>query len=389
MKLDSMLPFFNVKDTPVDGSSAQRASHWKQTNDGVIHDANGSMRAVPNTVGSGVELSSSIENIKTLKAGLESVKSEIVALFSQFQSSESAAQDMADKFIEGVVGKASHSAYFEVSLSYSMSQFSAQDANKQAWTDIKGLNITVDNVSGEMALDFSQVEVELGTQTHVVAKDISLNNGKVKETEQESKAVNPLDKMNESSLREFHAFLLTTNNVDGSELGQAIDRARLQGRMPDSSDREKYIDQWRELQKDPGFRHDITYDDRDSLQGKVEALLSEYRVAHPTAELGPKNEDLDESDIHVYAGSDSPVLSDLLEAGQKSLQSILQNLLDNDVVSAVNSIKKDGEKTSLNVDFSVYLGAMKMSQNNQLVIGLEQNKQLVFKLNSPGVNLSV
>lgn len=105
--------------------------------------------------------------------------------------------------------------------------------------------------------------------------------------------------------------------------------------------------------------------------------------------MAPNSEGLDDSDNQVYAGSDSPVLPDLLEVGKKSLQSILQNLLHNDVISAVNSIKKDGDKTALNVDFSVYLGAMKMSQNNQLVIGLEQNRQLVFKLNSPGVNLSV
>lgn len=138
-------------------------------------------------------------------------------MFSNLTNLPGQAMKKTDEFISTIVTQASQSAEFELSLS------SAAPGTNTANTS--------------------------GTQT------LSSRSG-------HTTATSAISSMNEATLRSLHAFMLTVTGVDGHELGNAMEVAHEQGRLPASHDRDAYIAEWKELQKDPAFRHDITYDGR-------------------------------------------------------------------------------------------------------------------------------
>lgn len=420
MKLDSSLPFFNVQDSPVDGSVQQRASHWDRNDDGVIQTIDGQMRAVPNSsVTAGADkqvVAMSEENKNALKSALTSIKGNIVTMFSSLTTSSSQAAQKADQFINSVLNRAHQSAEFELSLSSSASQFASSTLvdpsagteylEKQAWTNIRGLNISVDNVSGEVSVDYSHVVVDISSsaagsldRTSRVEESLSVyqktaempldaatdtagrqpslasyqslagatDSSELRQSvSQKSSASSAMSGMNEASLRSLHAFMLTVTNVDGHEIGNAMDRAHEEGRLPDSTDRDTYISQWKALQKDPAFRHDITYDGRDELIKKNQDLLADYfsqnRSASTQVEVA--------NTTWAERSSASEVTYDSPQAVRAQSVSLILDFLALHENTSINKLHFGREQTSFSLDLSFYLGEFTRSKNGRVGLAL-------------------
>jgi hypothetical protein len=426
MKLDGSLPFFNVKDTPVDGSTKTRASHWQQADNGVIQTTDGQMRATPllstQEGQSKLPVAMSSENKNALKSALESIRDNIAAMFNSLTHSSNQAEQKADQFINSVMSKAQQSTEFELSLSSSASQFSSSTLvdpsagteylEQQAWTNIRGLNINVDNINGEVSVDYSHVMIDISAseserigevnQSLHIAKQgtkqatgtdeslkriTSYQSSEVKASKesgvQKASVSTAIGSMNEASLRSLHAFMLTVTGVDGREIGNAMDRAHEEGRLPNSADRETYIAQWKELQNDSAFRHDITYDGRDELITKNKDLLADYFIQNQSSRtlVGIA------SASKLEHTSNQSITYDSIESVKSKSVSLILDFLSQYENSSLYNLRFDREQTSFSLDLAFYLGDFSHSQDGRVKLTLSDGNISEFGARQQSIDI--
>jgi len=361
-------------------------------------------------------------------------------MFSSLTNLPDQAMKKADEFISNIVTQASQSAEFELSLSSSASQFSSytlvnptagtEHLEKEAWTSIRGLNISVNNTNGEVNVDYSHVRVDIGASEHgkmernsTVEQSLSVhrqadqpattaasgtNNANSPGTQTLSShstpqspertatpnsssghttATSAVSSMNEASLRSLHAFMLTVTGVDGHELGNAMDKADEEGRLPGSHDRDTYIAEWKELQKDPAFRHDITYDGREALIEKNNDLLADYFAENSHADVHAGITSLNNSESYRNQDANHPISYDSPESVTEQRLSLVLDFLSQRETGSFSNLHFGREHTSFTLDLAFYLGDFSRTQDGKVALTLNDGSTEEFSTRQQGLNI--